>query len=139
MRATNSIPGFFKTSAAISIALVLGAPALADETGQIEYVVACAACHGESARGDGPMARYLNIDTPNLTSLAAENDGEFPLLEVIQVIDGRTGVGPHGTAMPVWGDRFKASATADAGPYAAEIIVRGRILSLAKYLESVQE
>lgn len=124
--------------AVLGIALIFGLPAHSDETGRLEYMVACSACHGESARGDGPMARYLNIDTPGLTTLAEENDGVFPLLEVIQVIDGRTGLGPHGTAMPIWGDRFMASAIED-GPYAAEIIVRGRVLSLARYLESVQD
>ncbi len=115
------------------------APAAADEPGRIEYMYSCSACHGDTARGDGPVARYLNVPTPGLTRLAAENDGEFPLLAVIQVIDGRSGLGPHGTMMPVWGARYMASAVEDAGPFGAEVIVRGRILSLARYLESVQD
>lgn len=138
MRAKTRLPGFLTASAAIGMTLALGAPALAEDTGRLEYMVACSSCHGESAKGNGPMTRYLKIETPNLTTLAAGSGGEFPLLDVIQVIDGRTGVGPHGTAMPVWGDRFMASAVQD-GPYAAEIIVRGRILSLARYLETIQE
>jgi mono/diheme cytochrome c family protein len=138
MRTWNSLLRLLTASAALGTALGLASSAFADETGQQEYIVACASCYGESAMGNGPMTRYLNIETPNLTTLAAENDGVFPLLGVIQVIDGRTGVGPHGTAMPVWGDRFMASAIAD-GPYAAEIVVRGRVLSLARYLESIQQ
>jgi mono/diheme cytochrome c family protein len=134
----------FRHSAVVSAAVatvgaLAGLPALADETGRTEYMYACSACHGESGLGDGPVARYMNVDTPSLTTLAAAHDGVFPLLQVIQVIDGRTGVGPHGTAMPVWGDRFMASAIEDSGRYGAEIIVRGRILSIARYLESIQE
>lgn len=41
--------------------------------------------------------------------------------------------------MPVWGDRFQASNIEDAGLYGAEVIVRGRILSLVTYLESIQD
>lgn len=114
-------------------------PAHADDTGRLEYMYSCSACHGETALGDGPVARYINVPTPSLTRLAAENDGEFPLLEVIQVIDGRSGLGPHGTIMPVWGTRYMASAVEDAGHFGAEVIVRGRILSIARYLESIQE
>ena len=126
---------------ALSLALAAGVttPLLADETGRLEYMYSCSACHGETAMGDGPVARYLNVPTPALTGLTAENDGEFPLLEVIQVIDGRSGLGPHGTIMPVWGTRYMASAIEDAGHFGAEVIVRGRILSIARYLESVQE
>lgn len=114
-------------------------PAHADDTGRIEYMYSCSACHGETGLGDGPVARYLNVTTPGLTRLTAENDGEFPLLEFIQVIDGRSGLGPHGTIMPVWGARYMASAVEDAGHFGAEVIVRGRILSIARYLESIQE
>jgi mono/diheme cytochrome c family protein len=113
--------------------------AQADEIGRLEYVYNCSACHGENGHGDGPVAGYLNVDTPSLTTLAQQNDGMFPLLHIIQVIDGRSGVGPHGTIMPVWGERFIASEIEDRGPYGAEIVVRGRVLSLARYLESIQE
>ena len=133
------IPRRFAPALSLIFVGLAGAPALADEAGRMEYMYSCSACHGETALGDGPVARYLNVPTPSLTRLSAENDGEFPLLEVIQVIDGRSGVGPHGTIMPVWGARYMASAVEDAGHFGAEVIVRGRILSIARYLESVQE
>jgi hypothetical protein len=41
--------------------------------------------------------------------------------------------------MPVWGDRFKAKSESAMGEYGAEVAVRGQILSLATYLESIQE
>ena len=113
--------------------------AIPDEIGRQEYMNYCASCHGVTAMGDGEIARFLNVTTPSLTTLAAQNDGEFPLLKVIHIIDGRTGLGPHGTLMPVWGDRFKAKSESAMGEYGAEVAVRGQILSLATYLESIQE
>ncbi|WP_438975536.1 c-type cytochrome [Roseicyclus sp.] len=124
-------------------AMLTAAPAIAqdddDDTGRLEYMYSCSACHGESARGDGPVARYLNVDTPSLTNLTRENEGEFPLYKVVQIIDGRSGVGAHGTIMPVWGARFMPQALAEGGHFRAEVIVRGRILSIAHYLETIQD
>jgi mono/diheme cytochrome c family protein len=111
----------------------------AEDAGKAEYMVACAGCHGESGLGQGPFAEYLNIPVPGLTKLAAANDGEFPFLKTFMVIDGRTGVRGHGVPMPIWGDRFVRSAVDSVGPYGAELVARGRILSLALYLESIQE
>ncbi|EPX82004.1 hypothetical protein Salmuc_02369 [Salipiger mucosus DSM 16094] len=98
---------------------------------------ACASCHGAEAKGDGPLAEFLTVEVSDLTQIAARNDGVFPLIDVIHIIDGRTGGRPHGDPMPVWGQRFK-EAMGEAGPYASEIVVRGRILSLAYYIESIQ-
>ena len=125
--------------AAIALFAAAALPALADATGEEEYRVACAICHGESGKGDGPFAPLLNITTPNLTTLAQANDGVFPFLDVLMVVDGRTGVRAHGdSAMPIWGERFAASA-ADAGLYGSELEVRGRLLALVTYLETIQE
>ena len=108
-------------------------------SGKDEYMVACAICHGESGKGMGPMAQYLNIEVPGLTGLAAANEGVFPYLSVFLVVDGRTGVRGHGETMPIWGDRFSASADGDFGPYGAEVVTRGRIGVLVDYLMSIQE
>ncbi|MDG4650424.1 c-type cytochrome [Roseibacterium sp. SDUM158017] len=120
------------------------AAASAQSAGAQEYMNYCASCHGESAMGDGPIAPLLTVDVPDLTKISERNDGEFPLLHVIQVIDGRTGIRGHGFPMPVWGSRFAAEAQAEAPPgagphYENELLVRGRILALALYLESIQE
>jgi mono/diheme cytochrome c family protein len=115
------------------------AAALAQDLGEEEYMQACAACHGETGIGDGPLAGLMTVSVPDLTQLSARNDGVFPMLSVIQVIDGRNGVRAHGYPMPVWGDRFKAEAMPDAGKYGAELIVRGRILSIAYFLEAIQK
>lgn len=119
-------------------AMALAGAAFADETGKDEYMNSCASCHGEAADGNGPLAELMNVAVPPLTNLSAQNDGAFPMLTVIQTIDGRQGIKGHGYPMPVWGKRFQADVS-DAGPYGREVLVRGRILSLALYLESIQK
>ncbi|SDJ36418.1 Cytochrome c [Lutimaribacter saemankumensis] len=124
------------------LALTLGTMVWADEAGKTEYMNSCASCHGADGKGVGPVASALAFKIPKpLTGLAAANDGVFPMLEVIQIIDGRTGVRGHGTdsGMPVWGAVYKAPLVGEIGPYGTEVAVRGRILSLALYLESIQE
>ena len=54
-------------------------------------------------------------------------------------VDGRTQVEGHGAPMPVWGERYMETAGEDFGPYGAEVVTRGRILTLVNYLESIQE
>ena len=126
----------------VVLACISGLAASADETGEAEYMNSCASCHGVDGKGAGPVASALSIDIPKpLAGLSAANDGEFPMLKVIQIIDGRSGVRGHGTAasMPVWGAVYKSPIVGEIGAYGAEVAVRGRILSLALYLESIQE
>ncbi len=127
---------------AIVAACILSGTAVAAadfEAGRAEYVIACIACHGEQGRGDGPYAELLKIESPDLTGIAARRDGKFPVLEVMQIIDGRTGVRGHGGAMPIWGDRYKAELAGAAGEYGGEPLVRARVLELVLYLQSIQQ
>ncbi|WP_068112058.1 c-type cytochrome [Tropicimonas marinistellae] len=131
---------FFVIIAGLCVSLAptaLMAQERAAELGQQEYLVACAGCHGESAMGDGPLADLLNISTPNLTELSQANDGSFPYEAILMTIDGRDGVRAHGSQMPIWGERFQSSAASQRGE-TAEMVARGRILSLVYYLQSIQ-
>ena len=98
----------------------------------------CAVCHGVTGKGDGDMAGVLNIPVPDLTLLAKQNDGQFPMLKVIHVIDGRTGLRGHGNPMPVFADMFGAAKADTADPYGGVVAARGRVMSVALYLESIQ-
>jgi hypothetical protein len=125
-----------------------GVPVLAqeepiDEFGKREFLRSCAACHGESARGDGPMAGVLLVKPPDLTAIRKRHDGKFPASWVYQVVDGRSEMRPHGSKeMPIWGDRYRADALRGLPlplNTGADAIVHGRILSLIFYLEGIQE
>ncbi|WP_112323175.1 c-type cytochrome [Oceanibium sediminis] len=112
----------------------------AQAVGEREFMNACASCHGADAKGSGPVGDALTIVAPDLTGLSARNGGAFPLQHVVQIIDGRKGVRAHGSeAMPVWGAVFKAPIEGEISDAGAENAVRGRILGLAYYLESIQE
>ena len=45
----------------------------------------------------------------------------------------------HGVRdMPIWGGRYQEEAGEMYGPYGGEVVVRGRILELVYYLQSIQ-
>src|ERR1700678_3031278 len=72
------------------------------------YQIYCASCHGEDAKGHGPMAVWLKVPPSDLTRIAVRNGGEFPLARVDRIISGETAVlSGHGTrVMPIWGPVF---------------------------------
>ena len=99
------------------------------------YRVYCAGCHGDGARGDGPMADLLKVRPADLTRFRAGNGGTFPGDRVAAAIDGRAVIRGHGPSqMPVWGWSFKERGL-DADQ---EQEVRERIHDLAEFLESIQ-
>jgi len=115
------------------------------EAGEVEYLSACAGCHGKDGKGDGPMADLLRIETPDLTKMTERAGGTFPFRNTLLLIDGRE-VRAHGGEMPVWGERYSIMAAREEGavrpprvPGDPELIVKGRLLALVTYLESIQE
>lgn len=114
-----------------------GAMAQDSDVGHMLYNEFCVACHGDTGKGGGELAGLLTIEIPDLTGLSARNNGEFPMLKVIHIIDGRTGMRAHGGPMPVFGKIFTAQAY-ETGPYGPVLETRGRVLALATYLESIQ-
>lgn len=134
MRLASIMTAAFLTGSALT-----ATTAMAEETGQSLYTDACASCHGAAGMGEGTMAEFMSVKVPSLRDLSKNNDGVFPMLDVIQIIDGRTGVRGHGSEMPVWGRQFKAEMLDEAGIYGSEVYARGKILSLAYYLESIQD
>jgi len=97
------------------------------------YSSLCASCHGQDARGTGPAGPALKTPPSDLTLIAAEHDGEFPAIHVMEVILGQhTVVAPDAREMPIWGDVFQAATGTEAR-------ARLRAFALMKHLESVQE
>jgi mono/diheme cytochrome c family protein len=146
-----------KTAAPFGLAAMLAAATLGgvaqaeeDTIGADEYRISCLSCHGVGGRGDGPLAQYLTVKPTDLTQLATNNGGQYPnlkagtypFLRVYQIIDGRADVALHGDrAMPVWGNRYLAEQPGGVTPYggAYEKVVRGRILELVYYIQSIQQ
>ena len=105
-------------------------------SGQDLYLRFCASCHGESGRGDGPVAGSMTVETPDLTLLARRHGGTFPRDRVVQIIDGRYTLGAHGArTMPVWGEDFGRLGIGDPN---AERATQTIITRLADYLWALQ-
>jgi len=142
---------------ALGTAMVLGSPSMEwaqesgrismeattgrETTGQLQYRLHCASCHGVTGKGDGPVAAALTKKPANLTVLAKDNKGEFPEKQVEAYIDGSETVAAHGTrSMPIWGFVFSHAKSAPgmaAGLSPQEI--DERIKMLADYIKSIQE
>lgn len=110
-----------------------------EESGKREYINSCAACHGTSGHGDGPLAELLTVEVSDLTKLSANNGGTFPLDDIMRFVDGRSSIRAHGQDMPVWGERFVAEASNIVTRYEAEKVAQRRLLALALYLQTVQD
>ncbi len=83
--------------------------------GEVVYMRYCAACHGKTLKGDGPVASGLNKKPIDLTQLTKKNNGTFPFDKVAAMIDGRQSTRMHGTPdMPVWGEIFAMTKGSDA-------------------------
>jgi mono/diheme cytochrome c family protein len=119
----------------VNIALAEEEPALM--AGKMEFQKNCGICHGVDGKGSGPITPLLKEKPADLTQIAKKNNGEFPFWQTYRMIDGREPIDGHGGRdMPIWGDRFKEEAGQTQG---ADAIVRGRILEIIVYLQSIQE
>jgi mono/diheme cytochrome c family protein len=97
----------------------------------------CASCHGDTGRGDGPVAPFFKVSPPDLTRIARRHGGEFPAEQVRKIIDGREVPAPHGAReMPVWGLEFYfANPNNPQRAKEADVLV-GKLL---EYLRSLQQ
>jgi mono/diheme cytochrome c family protein len=126
-----------------TIALLWAMPAMAQEpeviaAGKREFHRSCATCHGVEARGDGPSAAELNVRPADLTQLSKKHGGLFLFWRVYEEIEGSKDVvirGHGSREMPIWGERFRLERSASEEQ---KMGVRGRILSLVYYLQSIQ-
>ena len=100
----------------------------------------CASCHGEDASGLSAADTDLDINPPDLRMISKRNDGQFPVSRIYAIIDGREAVKNHGTrAMPTWGGLFLSDTIWEGCSQVDETIVRGRIMELILYLDSIQQ
>ena len=143
-------PTSIKTSLAAATLSVFVSAALAQgpttpqrvprDFGKVEFESACASCHGTNGKGNGPLVSLLTRKPTDLTLLAKNNQGVFPMNRLYEVIDGE-GVPAHGARdMPVWGRAYRmmdAEYYFDT-KYDAKALVRARILSLLGYINRMQ-
>lgn len=107
-----------------------------DHPGYRDYRQYCAACHGVFANGEGPVAVALKTPPADLTRLGERYGMPLPRAKLIPFIDGRDAKRAHGTReMPIWG---KILMEDQRGGTEREMMVRGTIIVILDYIESVQ-
>ena len=106
-------------------------------TGGELYGHYCAVCHGLGAAGDGPFSQVLRKPPPNLTQLAARNDGSFPYWQAYEKISGLELLPAHGSReMPIWGEIFAPANSFESSAPAS--IARGQIAEILAWLRTRQ-
>jgi mono/diheme cytochrome c family protein len=120
----------------VLMATNVNAQVIDEYSGQETFMRYCAACHGESGMGDGPVASGLPITVPDLTLLQQRTGDKFEEDLLRKIIDGREVVIVHGTRyMPVWGYEFWVE---EGGDEAARERVQIIVDNLVEYLRSIQ-
>jgi mono/diheme cytochrome c family protein len=110
----------------------VAAPRISPSDGKGMYVAYCAACHGTSGKGDGPAAPALKIPATDLTKLAKNAGGTYPMLHVQEAIRNADTPAHGSKDMPVWGPVFRSMSQGSQGQ------VELRVNNLAKYVETLQ-
>ena len=114
-------------------------PAAEDDpiaSGKASFDLYCANCHGNDGSGNGPVADLLKVPPPDLTLLAVNNDGTYPVDSVYQTIDGRDQMAGHFTReMPVWGNVW----TDENGGAEAEAEMARQINEMVEYIRTLQQ
>lgn len=106
-------------------------------SGKELYERFCAACHGVTGRGDGPVSASLTVEVPDLTLIARRSGGKYPRERIVRVIDGRHIFAAHGSrTMPVWGEDLSRLEIGDPN---AERSTRTIIDRLADYVWLLQK
>ena len=105
-------------------------------SGDVLFSKFCASCHGSTAQGNGPVAKYMKVAPLDLTRIAQRRNGKFDADEIERIVDGRIVIGAHGTrAMPIWGEEFTRQ---EIGEPQAEKGTRVVIHRIVEYLRTIQ-
>jgi len=109
------------------------------EDGKTLFLNSCWQCHGLDAKGFGPMAEMLAIETPDLTELSKRNGGVFPTEAVAMQIDGRSPVLAHGGEMPIFGQSLESDQNVALRMKSGQQLMTGvPLANVIVYLESLQ-
>jgi hypothetical protein len=107
--------------------------------GRQTYRLFCVGCHGADGRGDGDVAAAMEIPVGDLTLIARNSGGVFPLDEVAAAIAGTSEVSGHKRlAMEPWAKMFAEEFKQFAAEMAVNQLVSRRIDHLVAYLQSIQ-
>jgi mono/diheme cytochrome c family protein len=110
------------------------APAVTDaSSGKEMFESYCAVCHGKDGKGGGPAVSALKSVPFDLTLLAKNNNGAFPVAKVQATLQD-VNIPAHGSGeMPIWGRILTQVSNSDRAQTTL------RISNIVSYIESLQE
>jgi mono/diheme cytochrome c family protein len=109
----------------------------AEDVGKARYLKYCASCHGPGGKGDGVASGLFTKKPIDLTQIAKKNGGEFPTMQMINIVNGKQTLRAHGDPdMPVWGEVLGRQETDSMG---SKEEVELKILSIVNYIKTLQK
>ena len=119
--------------------LLMGTTVETTNDGKTLYMQNCVSCHGVDARGDGPAAARLSTLPPDLTNIAARRDGEWPALEIMEILSGYSRNILPREEMPVIVDLLDNDMSEFDTGNGDPILMPTKLIAIADYLESLQD
>lgn len=105
--------------------------------GQAIYAKECSQCHGTQGEGAGSASLGLGVPAPDLSVLAARNDGYFPREFVRRFVLGLLEKDDPDAAMPDFANAGLQHVYPDGG--ANGVALEADFEALLDYLETIQE
>ena len=103
-------------------------------SGAYLYRVFCASCHGDTGKGDGPVADLSVPRASDLTTIRQRSGGVFPRTRVMGVLDGTIRLQGHDApAMPHWRNVLRRTERDD------DRVIRQRLEALVSHVEELQK
>lgn len=129
----------FSIAIALAAGIALGGctPEPDAQEGRALYMTYCAACHGQDARGNGPISGELPVPPADLTVLSVDNGGVFPSARVMEKINGYP-ERYQSDIMPEFGTMLSGPKVIWTDDTGTEIETPRNLLALRDYLASLQ-
>jgi mono/diheme cytochrome c family protein len=103
-------------------------------SGAYLYRAFCATCHGETGKGDGPVADIAGRRPADLTLLSRNHGGKYPRDHVLNVLENvKPLTGHEPPAMPNWRNLLRTTEGGDAR------VARTRLVALADHVGTLQQ
>ncbi|WP_420014221.1 c-type cytochrome [Tateyamaria sp.] len=127
----------FALMSATALSVAACATAEPELPGALFFSEQCAVCHGAKGRGDGLLASDLSVAPADLTLLARNNGGVYPIDDVMAQVYGYPGRYQIG-GMPEFGPLLDGPVE-DWVTQSGETLATPRaLIDLAIYLEGLQ-
>lgn len=108
------------------------------QDGKALFMKNCAVCHGENAKGEGPMARSMVKAPKDLTLISVRHGDKFPKAKIMSIIDGYAKAELTAPGMPEFGDLLKGDNVPFDSGDGVQVPTPRKLVALLEYIETLQ-